>query len=121
MSEINDGRGSAVEIKRREAEAILAVVPDQAILVALDLGASPCDSEALSARLTGWTDQARPLVFVIGGAEGLDRAVITRSDHLLSLGALTWPHLLVRVMLAEQLYRAQAIAARHPYHRAGRP
>jgi 23S rRNA (pseudouridine1915-N3)-methyltransferase len=63
----------------------------------------------------------KPLCFLIGGAEGLDAPVLQRSDFVLSLGAMTWPHLLVRAMLAEQLYRARAIAAGHPYHRAGRP
>ena len=64
---------------------------------------------------------ARSSTFVIGGAEGLDAAVIGRADHVLSLGPLTWPHFLVRAMLGEQLYRARAIASGHPYHRAGRP
>jgi 23S rRNA (pseudouridine1915-N3)-methyltransferase len=68
-----------------------------------------------------WTQTGRKLAFVIGGAEGLDAAVIARADATLSLGRLTWPHLLVRPMLAEQIYRAQMIAAGHPYHRAGRP
>jgi 23S rRNA (pseudouridine1915-N3)-methyltransferase len=66
-------------------------------------------------------ESARPLAFIIGGAEGLDATVMTRADHTLSLGPLTWPHMLVRVLLAEQLFRARAIATGHPYHRAGRP
>ncbi len=71
--------------------------------------------------LTRWLDSGRIVCFVIGGAEGLDAKVLDRADAVLSLGALTWPHLLARVMLAEQLFRARAIAANHPYHRAGRP
>jgi 23S rRNA (pseudouridine1915-N3)-methyltransferase len=59
--------------------------------------------------------------FLVGGAEGLDAAVLARANVTLSLGALTWPHFLVRAMLAEQLYRARSIATGHPYHRAGRP
>jgi 23S rRNA (pseudouridine1915-N3)-methyltransferase len=59
--------------------------------------------------------------FLIGGAEGLDAAVLARADAVLSLGAMTWPHFLARAMLAEQLYRARSIATRHPYHRDGRP
>jgi 23S rRNA (pseudouridine1915-N3)-methyltransferase len=57
---------------------------------------------------------------LIGGAEGLDRSVIARAGYVLSLGRLTWPHFLARVMLAEQIYRARAIAAGHPYHRGAR-
>jgi len=72
-------------------------------------------------RLDGWLSLSRPIRFLIGGAEGLDRLVLTRADFTLSLGRMTWPHLLVRGMLAEQIYRARAIAAGHPYHRAGRP
>jgi 23S rRNA (pseudouridine1915-N3)-methyltransferase len=90
-------------------------------VVALDLGVVAPDSERFSALLTGWIEAARPIVFVIGGAEGLDRSVMARTDHTLSLGPLTWPHMLVRVLLAEQLFRARAIATGHPYHRAGRP
>jgi 23S rRNA (pseudouridine1915-N3)-methyltransferase len=119
--EIAEGRGSPVEIKRREAEAILAAVPANAFAIALDLGARAPDSEVFSRLLTSWIEQARPLAFIIGGAEGLDAAVMARADHTLSLGPLTWPHMLVRVLLAEQLFRARAIATGHPYHRAGRP
>ena len=69
-------------------------------------------------RLRAWRDGgAGALVFAIGGAEGLGPAVIGRADAVLSLGQMTWPHLLVRCMLLEQLYRAQQILAGHPYHR----
>lgn len=121
VHEIAEGRGSANEIKRREAEAILAAIPPSAFAVALDLGASAPSSERLSAQLTAWMEAARPIAFIIGGAEGLDAAVMARADHTLSLGPLTWPHMLVRVLLAEQLFRARTIATGHPYHRAGRP
>ncbi len=121
VREIADGTGSPVEIKRREALAILAAIPAGALAVALDLGGKVPDSESFSAQCTQWRESGKPLCFVIGGAEGLDASVIARADRILSLGALTWPHLLVRVMLAEQLFRAQAIAAGHPYHRSGRP
>jgi len=121
ITEIPDGTGNPAEIKRREAEALLAAVPARARVVALDLDGPQETSEALAARFGAWRDDPRPLCFIIGGAEGLDRSVIARADHLLSLGRLTWPHLLVRMMLAEQLFRAQSILAGHPYHRAGRP
>lgn len=121
MTELADGRGSAAEIKRREADAILAVAPPQALVVALDLGGVAPDSETLAARLAGWLESGRSVCFVIGGAEGLDGRVLARADSVLSLGPLTWPHMLARVMLAEQLFRARAIASGHPYHRSGRP
>jgi 23S rRNA (pseudouridine1915-N3)-methyltransferase len=116
--EVAEARGLAAEVKRREAVALLAAVPKGAFLVALDLGGVGLDSVGFGEHLAGW---GRGVCFVIGGAEGLDVSVLNRADFVLSLGAMTWPHFLVRAMLAEQLYRAQAIAAGHPYHRAGRP
>ncbi len=121
MTEIAEARGSPAEIRRREGAAILAALPPGALLVALDLGAIAESSEALAARLDRWEASGRPLVFTIGGAEGLDPDVMARADHRLSLGPMTWPHFLVRGMLAEQLYRAQCIRAGHPYHRSWRP
>lgn len=121
LTELPDGRGSPAEIKRREADAILAGLHPAALAVALDMGGAALTSEAFAARLTGWIETARPVTFIIGGAEGLDARVIARADALLSFGTFTWPHMLVRVMLAEQVFRARAIAAGHPYHRAGRP
>ena len=121
LCELPDGRGSAAEIKRREGEAILAALPPRAQAVVLDLGGRIETSEAFAARFSIWRDDPRPLCLIIGGAEGLDRAVIERADHSISLGKFTWPHMLVRVMLAEQIYRAQSILSGHPYHRAGRP
>ncbi len=121
VAEIPDATGAAAEIKRREGEALLAALPKDAFVVALDLGPPAPTSEAFAALLQGWLANGRKPVFVIGGAEGLSHAVLARADYVLSLGTLTWPHMLVRVMLAEQLFRAQSIAAGHPYHRAGRP
>ncbi len=121
VTELAEAKGSPAEVKRREGETILAALPDQALVVALDLGGEAVDSEALAARLDRWLAGQRPLCFVIGGAEGLSAAVVARADHAVSLGRMTWPHMLARVMLVEQLYRARAIAQGHPYHRAGRP
>jgi len=106
------------ELKTREAELILAAVPPGARLVALDQRGTEWSSRDLADRLRAWRDGgAGALVFAIGGAEGLGPAVIGRADAVLSLGQMTWPHLLVRCMLLEQLYRAQQILAGHPYHR----
>ena len=121
VTELPDGHGAPAEIKRREGEALLAAVPAEAWLVALDSAAPPLGSEALAARLEVWLSSGRTVTFAIGGAEGLARPVLDRADAGLSLGTLTWPHMLARVLLAEQLYRAQSISSGHPYHRAGRP
>ncbi len=121
VTEIAEARGSPAEIKRREAAALLSALPAGAFAVALDLGGTTPDSAALAGLLTGWIERGKPVAFLIGGAEGLDAAVLARAEYALSLGRLTWPHMLARVMLAEQLFRARAIAAGHPYHRAGRP
>ena len=101
-----------------EAELILKALPAGARLVALDSRGTLWNSRQFADRLAGWRDGGTPaLAFAIGGAEGLGQPVIGRSDAVLSLGPLTWPHLLVRGMLLEQLYRAQQILAGHPYHR----
>ncbi len=119
--EFSEARGSAAEIRRREGAAILAALPVAALLVALDLGGGAPTSEALAALTMRWMEAARPIAFAIGGAEGLDEPVLDRAEHRLSLGPLTWPHFLVRGLLAEQLFRAQCIREGHPYHRAWRP
>jgi len=121
VTEIAEARGAAAVIRRREGEALLAALPASAWVVALDAGGAMPGSDELAGLLARWLGMSRSLCFLIGGAEGLDASVIARADHVLSLGRLTWPHFLVRAMLAEQIYRAQSIAAGHPYHRAGRP
>jgi 23S rRNA (pseudouridine1915-N3)-methyltransferase len=121
LRELPEAAGSPAEIRKREAEAILSCLAIQENVVALDLGGTQPTSEAFAAMLLAWTDAARPPAFVIGGAEGLAAAVTARADAVLSLGAMTWPHRLIRVMLAEQLFRAQCIANGHPYHRGFRP
>ena len=121
VTEVPDGRGSPTEVRRREAEILLAALPADAFAVALDQGGESPGSEALARLVERWLAHGRALCFLIGGAEGLDPAVLARADAALSLGPMTWPHLLVRALLAEQLYRAQCIRTGHPYHRAWRP
>jgi 23S rRNA (pseudouridine1915-N3)-methyltransferase len=107
-----------VELKMREAELVLAAVPADARLIALDQRGKEWSSLDLADRLRAWRDGgAGALAFAIGGAEGLGASVVDRADAVLSLGAMTWPHLLARCMLLEQLYRAQQILVGHPYHR----
>ena len=106
-------------LKAREAELILASLPAGALLVALDRAGACWSSRELADRLGAWADLGTGAVaFAIGGAEGLGAAVLDRAAVVLSLGEMTWPHLLVRTMLLEQLYRAQQILLGHPYHRA---
>lgn len=121
VTEIPEARGAPVEVKRRECSALLAALPAPAFVVALDRSGAAPDSEALARLLERWLAGGRPVCFLIGGAEGLDAAVIARAHYVLSLGCLTWPHFLARAMLAEQIFRARSISAGHPYHRVGRP
>jgi 23S rRNA (pseudouridine1915-N3)-methyltransferase len=104
--------------REREAALILAQIPDGATVVALDERGKVLDSAAFARQLGRWRADGRDLVFVIGGADGLDDGVTARAALTLSLGAMTWPHQLVRVLLIEQLYRADTILSGHPYHRA---
>lgn len=109
---------SAAERKRREGEALLAAIPDDAALVALDGRGRALASEAIAERLRAFRDSGTAsLAFAIGGADGLDDAVRRRAALALAFGPQTWPHFLVRVMLAEQLYRAATLLAGYPYHR----
>jgi 23S rRNA (pseudouridine1915-N3)-methyltransferase len=105
-------------LRKAEAELLLARIPKDATLVALDGRGKALGSEDFARRLQRWRDDGvGTLAFVIGGADGLDAVLIQRARFVLSLGAMTWPHLLVRAMLAEQIYRAQSILLGHPYHR----
>jgi 23S rRNA (pseudouridine1915-N3)-methyltransferase len=98
---------------------ILAALPARSRLIALDAGGEMWSSREFAERLAQWRDAGVPeLVFAIGGADGLDATIRNRAAATMSLGPMTWPHLLVRGMLLEQLYRAQQILAGHPYHRA---
>jgi len=111
-------RLKGAELRRREGELILAACPGGARLVALDERGRTLTSAGFAARLGGWRDEGvAETVFAIGGADGLDDAVRGRADLVLSLGAMTLPHQLVRGVLLEQIYRAQTILAGHPYHR----
>lgn len=104
--------------KAREAELLLAARPAGARLIALDETGRSLDSRSFAGLLGRWRDEGvRETALAIGGADGLDAGLRQRADLCLSLGALTWPHMLVRVLLAEQLFRADAILQGHPYHR----
>ncbi len=101
----------------RESEMLLAKTP-AAHRIALDPDAKGWSTARLARELEGWQQNGRPVCFYIGGATGLSDALITGCDQRWSLGPLTLPHMLVRVVVAEQLYRAWTILTNHPYHRA---
>jgi 23S rRNA (pseudouridine1915-N3)-methyltransferase len=109
----------ADQLMRREGELLMAAVPAGAVLVALDRRGKALDSQGFADRLGRWRDNSvSDVAFLIGGADGHAEALLKKADLLLSFGAMTWPHLLARAMLAEQIYRAQQVLAGHPYHRA---
>ncbi|WP_026870726.1 23S rRNA (pseudouridine(1915)-N(3))-methyltransferase RlmH [Inquilinus limosus] len=120
LREVEARKGlSGLALKREEAALLLAAVPAGAAVVALDERGRDLDSEGFARLLGRWRDEGRgDAAFLIGGADGHDDAVRSRADLLLSFGRLTWPHMLARAMLAEQIYRAQTILSGHPYHRA---
>lgn len=103
--------------RQSEAQALAAALPGGAHVVALDASGRARTSETLAREVAAWRDRGvRTLAFLIGGADGLGAARELAQDSL-SLGPQTWPHLLVRGMLAEQLYRSATILLHHPYHR----
>jgi 23S rRNA (pseudouridine1915-N3)-methyltransferase len=118
VTELTESRASSgAARKAEEAKALRAALPD-GITVALDEDGKNQTSEAFARLLSRWRDDGRPAVsFVIGGADGIDPDFFADADLTLSFSPLTWPHQLVRIMLAEQLYRATTILSGHPYHR----
>ena len=106
------------DLKRKEAELLLAAVPVGASIVALDKIGVAVPSSALAKKLGQWQDCGiRHIAWLIGGVNGHGTAVLEKANLTLSFGPQTWPHLLVRGMLAEQLFRAHSILIGHPYHR----
>ena len=102
-----------------EAELLARAVPAGAILVTLDERGRVMSSPEFAAQLARWRDAGRQdVAFVIGGADGIDPALRAKADFSISFGSMVWPHMLVRVMLTEQLYRAANILSGGPYHRA---
>ncbi|RXR08852.1 23S rRNA (pseudouridine(1915)-N(3))-methyltransferase RlmH [Pseudoxanthomonas composti] len=101
-----------------EGKRVLSALPKDPLVVALEVTGKQLSSEQLSRRLEHWRTQGRDLAFLIGGPEGHSPEVLARADETWSLGPLTLPHMLARLLVAEQLYRACAMLANHPYHRA---
>jgi len=119
VAEITESRARDTDARRREEAAALAAHRGDAALFLLDERGKNPSSEDLAARIARLRDGGRRhLVFAIGGPDGHDAASREAADLVVSFGAQTWPHQLVRVMLAEQLYRAATILSGHPYHRS---
>lgn len=118
--EVEARKGDTEAARTAEERRLLAgAVPVGALVVALDERGRSLNSKAFAALVSEARDGARPLVFLMGGAEGLGDALRARADHLLAFGQATWPHQLARAMLLEQIYRAETILSGHPYHREG--
>jgi len=101
-----------------ECEGLVSKIPDGAKVVCLDSRGKPHSSDAVAGRISDWRDAGyRDLCIIIGGADGLNEAIRQRADLTLSFGGVTWPHPLMRVLVAEQLFRWHCILTDHPYHR----
>jgi len=115
LHEVEDRKGGGME---PEAALLERVIPKGAVIVALDERGTLMSSPDFSDRLAGWRDAGRgDVAFVIGGADGIAPSLRAQADVALSFGKMVWPHMLARVMLSEQLYRAASILAGKPYHR----
>ena len=119
LSEVTESRASNGETrKREEASMLLKTLAEGSILVLLDERGKAMDSEAFATLLGNFRDQGkRDLTIAIGGPDGLDPSLYDKADATICLGKMTWPHQLVRILIAEQLYRAVTILSGHPYHR----
>lgn len=110
---------SGLLLKAHEGELLLQDFPPQAIGIALDEKGELWNSQEFAKHIETFQDQGiREVIFFIGGADGLSEAVLSHCQYHLALGRMTWPHLLVRGLLLEQIYRCQQILAKHPYHRS---
>jgi 23S rRNA (pseudouridine1915-N3)-methyltransferase len=110
----------AISLERRLADEgvrLAAAIARDAAVIALDERGRLLSSRSFATRIAAWQQRRGDLAFLIGGPDGLADDLIERAELVLALGRMTWPHRLVRVLLAEQLYRASTILAGHPYHR----
>jgi 23S rRNA (pseudouridine1915-N3)-methyltransferase len=114
LVEVEDKKGGGMPA---EAALLSRAIPEGAVVCAVDERGEVVASPVFASWLAGWRDQGRDVAFLIGGADGIDPALRARADRALSFGRMVWPHMLVRVMLAEQLYRAASILSGAPYHR----
>ena len=117
-AEARGNDGNTGQCLQREAQRIQSALPERAHHVILDERGTELTSVQLSRRLAHWRQQAQPVALIIGGPDGLDASIKTLAHETIRLSSLTLPHALVRVLLAEQLFRACSILSNHPYHRA---
>lgn len=117
--ELVESRASSADARKgEEARAIRSAIPEKSVVVALDERGKSIPSDDFARRVSDWRDVGKQaLVVLIGGADGLAAELRDRADLVLSFSAMTWPHQLVRIMAAEQLYRVTTILSGHPYHR----
>jgi 23S rRNA (pseudouridine1915-N3)-methyltransferase len=108
---------TTVQIMEAEAQRILAALPQHCLRIALDERGAQLTTKQLAAQMQGWMREGGDVAFIIGGADGLHDSVKLAAQQLLALSAFTLPHAFVRVLLAEQLYRAHSLLHNHPYHR----
>jgi 23S rRNA (pseudouridine1915-N3)-methyltransferase len=117
MTEFSSKKPAGSTRQRDEGERILATVPKSGLLFVMDSHGQNISSEGLADLINHHREHGcRDAVFAIGGADGHDRPVLDRAEKILAFGSQTWPHMLFRAMLAEQLYRAEMIIKGHPYH-----
>jgi 23S rRNA (pseudouridine1915-N3)-methyltransferase len=105
------------QIMEAEAQRILTALPQNSLRIALDERGAAWTTRQLADRMQQWMGEGRDVAFIIGGADGLHESVKNNAQQLLALSAMTLPHAMVRVLLAEQLYRAHSLLHNHPYHR----
>jgi len=117
LAAVKPAAGAQGQDKAAEAVRLRAALPAGARLVALDERGKTLTTATLAKQLARWREGGRDVAFVIGGADGLEAGLLKEAELVLSLSALTLPHALARVLLAEQLYRAWTILQNHPYHR----
>jgi 23S rRNA (pseudouridine1915-N3)-methyltransferase len=107
-----------VQARQQEGQAMLAAVPKNCTVIALDVCGNHWSTQDLAGRLRDWMGSGRDVALLVGGPDGLSSSCLDRADQCWSLSALTYPHALVRIVLAEQLYRAWTLNTGHPYHRS---
>jgi len=108
---------TTAQIMEAEAQRVIAALPQSSLRIALDERGAQPTTKQLAAQMQDWMRAGRDIAFIIGGADGLHESVKRAAQQMMALSSLTLPHAMVRVLLAEQLYRAHSLLHNHPYHR----